>query len=108
MLAVALAWAGLAAWGCTREGGSSEQRVEGVLVAVESRDITVVETFTLQDADGERWRFHVAAEAVSDPRHPITAAHLRLHMTAVDRLAVTYRVTESGPVAYSVVDLEAG
>lgn len=82
--------------------------MEGVLLAVESGDISQVEAFTLQDEHGERWRFHVAVDAMSDPRHPITAAHLRLHLTLVDRLIVEYRVTEAGLVAYRVDDVPRG
>jgi len=94
--------------GCIRQDENKDKWVEGVLLSVESRDISQVESFTLQDEHGEHWRFHVAVDAMSDPRHPITAAHLRLHLTLVHRLIVEYRVTDAGLAAYRVDDVPRG
>ena len=91
--------------GCRASSDAAVQQVEGVIVDVQSRDIQRVDSFTVRDDRGRLWRFVVASEPASDPRHAITPGHLRTHMAAGDRIGVTFVETGEGLLAQQIDDM---
>jgi hypothetical protein len=83
---------------------SSEAEVRGVLVDVQSREIVRADALTVRDAAGTLYTFGVSPEVAENSDHPVTAAHLRQHMTAGDPVLVRYRSTPEGPIAVRVLD----
>lgn len=83
---------------CRSEGSAS-----GVLVGVESTGLSDVQAVTLRAEDGAERRFALGPEAAR-AGHPLSAGHLRQHMTHGDRVTIRYRDTPEGPVALEIAD----
>ena len=64
----------------------------------------LADSIRLRADDGSVIDFLVSPEVAKDAQHPNTASHLRQHMTAVDRVMVTYRSTPEGPQAVQITD----
>jgi hypothetical protein len=79
------------------------EEVRGVLVAVESRSLTRVDSITLRLADGTERRFGVEA-APEASSHLSSPGHLREHMTHGDVVTVRFRRANGTPVATSIRD----
>ena len=86
----------------TRPPQTSE--VRGLLVDVQSRDITHVESVTVREADGTVYVFVTSQEVTDNPEQPITASHLRQHLTGGIPVVVRYRAGPNGLVALRIFD----
>jgi hypothetical protein len=72
-------------------GGSGEHKAVGVVITVDARSLTVVDSFALRDQHGEMLVFHIAPDAARDPQEGFVAGHLRSHALAAEKVRVTYR-----------------
>jgi hypothetical protein len=75
----------------------------GVLVNVEATGLTDVQAVTLRTDDGQERRFALSGEAARSG-HPLSAGHLRLHMTNGDRVTIRYRESNDGALAVEILD----
>src|SRR5581483_7034114 len=74
-----------------RSPRSSDERVSGVIVDVESHQIVYADSLTLRTADGRQFTFVVEPSVATNADHPNTASHLRQHMMFGDPVTVEYR-----------------
>ena len=79
-----------------------------MLVDVASRDIVNADSVTLRQADGLQRQFRLGPEVMTDPNHPNSASHLRLHMITGDPVVIEYRETQDGPLAVRIFDASGG
>lgn len=88
----------LAAAAC---GGGGEKQVTGLVVEAVERSLTEIESLRLRDDDGRVWEFST--------RGPVgtTAAHLRQHQLAGERVVVKYREVGGRLIAFEVKDTGA-
>ncbi len=84
----------LAAVAC---GGGDKQVTGRVLEAVE-RSLTEIESLRLRDDDGRVWEFSTQGPVGT------TAAHLRQHQIAGERIVVRYREVGGRFIAFEVKD----
>lgn len=94
-LLVALAVAALvAAFAC----GEGEKTVRGIVLDVQARSLTEVESLTIQDREGRMWRFQAEGNL------GFTPSHIREHMLQGQEMTVTYREEGDILVALKVMD----
>jgi len=87
LFAVLLAALALVAFAC----GGGDRSESGVIVDVEGRSLTQVESFTLQDDDGNVLTFQIAPDAAKDPTEGFFPGHMRSHSLAAERVTIFYR-----------------
>lgn len=80
------------------------REARGILLDVQSRDLTQAETVTLRSDAGSVQVFRVSGEVARDPQHPNPASHLRQHMTVADPLVIRYLSEPEGPLAIQIID----
>ena len=85
---------------CGGGGGTSQHSAVGVIIDVKATGLTQVDTFTLQDLQGEKLVFRVAPDAARDPQEGFVASHLRTHSLAAERVRVTYRTEADELLAF--------
>lgn len=81
-------------------GGGEKQVTGRVLEAVE-RSLTEIESLRLRDDDGRVWEFSTQGPVGT------TAAHLRQHQIAGERIVVRYREVGGRLIAFDVKDANA-
>jgi hypothetical protein len=72
-------------------GGGGEHQAVGVIITVNAPSLTVLDSFTLRDQQGQMLTFHIAPDAARDPQEGFVAGHLRSHALAAEKVRVTYR-----------------
>ena len=85
---VLLAAIALVAFAC---GGGGERSASGVIVDVAGSSLTQVESFTLEETDGEVLTFQIAPEASKDPAEGFFPGHMRGHALAAEKVKVFFR-----------------
>lgn len=90
---------------CSR---SAPAEIQGVLVDVQSQEITNADAITLRDDAGTLHTFRVSPAVAAHPEHPSTAAHLRQEMMGAARLIVRYQETGEGRLAIEVFHAPGG
>ena len=85
--------------GATEATPVSGGLVQGMVVAVEGRTITEVESMSIRDEAGKVWHFAAAAGFVG-----LTPSHLREHQLLGHSVSVTYVVEDDSLVAVELTD----
>lgn len=80
--------------------------IRGLLVDVQSRGIEHVESVTLRTSDGGLHLFLATPELLSNPEAPVTASHLRQHLTGGIPVLIRYRSADGPSVAFRILDAE--
>ena len=95
--------AALLLWQCAACRDPGTPAVRGILLDVQARDLTTVDAVVLRDEAGNLHPFRVALEN-DEAGHPVTASHLREHMTRGEVIIVHYRDAPDGRVAIRITD----
>ena len=78
--------------------GGGEQKVEGLVLEAVERNLAEIELLRLRDDDGKVWVFATEGPVGT------SAAHLRQHQVAGERVLVTYREIGGRLIALDVRD----
>jgi hypothetical protein len=88
----------------TAQPVSTTQTVRGMVVAIDPGSLSGAGSFSVLAEDGRELTFQFALGFRSDPAHPMSPGHLRLHMLTRDSVAVTFREEDGVLMATTVVD----
>ena len=80
--------------------GGGDNQVTGLVLEAVERNLAEIETLRLQDDDGRVWEFSTQGPV------GISAAHLRQHQLAGERVIVRYRETDGRLIAFDVKDAD--
>ena len=78
--------------------GGGDKQVTGLVLEVAGRDVIEIESLRLRDDDGRVWEF-----ATEGPVG-LSAAHLRQHQLAGEKVVVTYRAKDGRLIASDIRD----
>ena len=78
--------------------GGGEKEVSGLVLEAVERSLTEIESLRLRDDDGRVWQFSTEGPVGT------TAAHLRQHQIAGERIVVRYREVDGRLIAFDVKD----
>ena len=80
--------------------GGGDKQVTGLVLEAVERNLAEIETLRLQDDDGMVWEFSTQGPV------GISAAHLRQHQLAGEKVIVRYRETDGRLIAFDVKDAD--
>ena len=80
--------------------GGGEKRVTGRVLEAVERSLTEIESLRLRDDDGRVWEFSTQGPV------GISAAHLRQHQLAGEKVVVRYREADGRLIAFDVKDAD--
>ncbi len=78
--------------------GGGDQQVTGLVLEAVERDLTEIELLRVRDDDGRVWEFSTEGPV------GVSAAHLRQHQLAGEKVLVTYREEGGRLIAVDVGD----
>ena len=79
-------------------GGGGDKQVTGLILEAVDRNLEEIELIRLRDDDGRGWEFS------TDGPVGVSAAHLRQHRLAGEKVLVTYREEDGRLIALEVGD----